>query len=224
MIDVEAAIVAGPSTHTKIVAVLVGAAGVLAALLTLVEGHAGRAEERALLMSARLTAEASGQIPASQAFNSFGLQSSQNAVLRQSRGNARQLAALEMGAANLDFLTALAEAEIAAGERLAAIAVRMATLPDERGPLDQHTFEVLQGDIAAASDLVTRQGEQVDLAERWAARGSRAVLALSVLAVAAVLLGFAGAVSLGRAGTVSLGAASVFLLLSAAIGAAAAFG
>ena len=49
-----------------------------ARLSGVVEGHASRAEERALLYGARLTAEASGVIPASQSQSSFGFRAGQD--------------------------------------------------------------------------------------------------------------------------------------------------
>ena len=214
--EVEGAIVAESSRYTKTVAVLVGLSAVVAALLTVIESQSSRAEEHALLLGARLTAEASGVIPAAQSQGSFGFRASQDALAWQSRGTSRLIAASETTPAQFEMELPLGEATVAAGERLADIATTMAEVP--AGEVDEYTQLVLREGQQRAARLVQMQNEQVDRAEAEGTRGNRAVLALSVLAVAAVLLGFAGAVGAGRSGALALVAGAVFLALSTGIG------
>ena len=62
---------------------------------------------------------------------------------------------------------------------------------------------------------VEELNDQLALAERYGTRSNRAVFALSLLAIGAVLLGLAGVMGETRTGRISLGASAVALLLSA---------
>ena len=217
MMEVEGAIVAESSRFTKAVAVLVGLSAVVAALLTVLESNSGRQEERALLLGSRLTAEAVGVIPAAQSQGSFGFRASQDALAWQSRGTSRLLAASETSPELFERELPIGEAITTAGERMAEIGARMAEVPTNP-ELDEYTRTVLREGSGRAAGLVEEQNRQVDLAEGAGEQGDRAVLALSVLAVAAVLLGFAGAVGQGRPGWLALLSGAVFLMLSGATG------
>lgn len=221
-VDIENALAAqSPSRFTRILAVLVGVTAIVAALLALVESHAGRQEERSLLLSARLAAEATGRIPASQLLVSFTARSQQEAIVRQSRGTARQISILDGPLAEDEAQNGLAEADVAAGERLYEIAERMGAVPAATSGLDPFTLDVLGSGVAEAAALVERQGAEVDRAERYSRQGNRAVLGLSVLAVAAVLFGFAGTVRDTKPGVAALSTATVFLVASVALGVSA---
>ena len=221
-VDIENALALdAPSRFTKTLAILVGVTAIVAALLALAESHAGRQEERSLLLSARLAAEATGRIPASSLLTSFTARSQQEAIARQARGTARQIA---IGAGPLaadEAQTAVAEADIAAGERLYEAAERMGAVPDASSGLDPFTLDVLGSGVAEAAALIERQGAEVDRAEGYSRQGNRAVLGLSVLAVAAVLFGFAGTVRDSKPGVAALSTATVFLVAAAGIGVSA---
>jgi hypothetical protein len=64
-------------------------------------------------------------------------------------------------------------------------------------------------------EAVVRLLDQLALAECYGTRGTRAVFALSLLAIGAVLLGLAGVMGETKTGRISLGASEVALLLSA---------
>jgi hypothetical protein len=68
---------------------------------------------------------------------------------------------------------------------------------------------------------VRQQGESVDRAERYARRGARAILGLSLAASAAALLGLAGVVGVRRAGRILFGVAVLAWLAAIVAGALA---
>lgn len=217
-LDIETAVLDSPSRFTRALAALVGVVAIVAGLLAFAENHASRQENRSLLLSARMAAEAAGRIPATQSHGSFGFRATQEAIIQQARGTARLIATSEAGVDDADYLVALAEGDTAAGERLAEIGQQMAAVPDADSGLDPFTLDVLSRGQQAAADLIEQQNAEVDRAEVYSQRGNRAVLALSILAVAAVLFGFAGAVRDTRPGVAALGTATVFLVVSAVIG------
>ena len=61
---------------------------------------------------------------------------------------------------------------------------------------------------------VEELNDQLALAEQYGTRGNRAVFALSLLAIGAVLLGLAGVMGATRTGRIRSGASAVALLLS----------
>lgn len=224
MVDVDtenALALEDPSRFTKVLAVLVGITAIVASLLALGESYTGRQEERALLRSARLAAAATGRLPASQLRESFTARSQQEAIARSARGTARHIAVLDAQLPDDELQVAIAEADVAAGERLIEIAARMGAPPDTSTGLDPFTVEVVGSGLPEAAAIVTEQGEEVDHAERYSQQGNRAVLALSVLAVGAVLFGFAGTVRDTKPGVAALTSATVFLVAASVIGASA---
>lgn len=221
-VDIENALALdSPSRFTKALAILVGVTAIVASLLALAESHAGRQEERSLLLSSRLAASATGRIPASQLRAAFTLRSQQEAIARQARGTARQIALADSGLRDQDLQLALGETDVVAGERLYEIAGRMGAVPDASSGLDPFTVDVLGSGVAQAAALVEQQGGEVDRAERYSEQGNRAVLALSVLAVAAVLFGFAGTVRDSKPGVAALSTGTLFLVVASVIGASA---
>jgi len=80
--------------------------------------------------------------------------------------------------------------------------------------VDAHTRAVLNQTVGDMAGSVQELNDQLALAERYGTRGTRAVFALSLLAIGAVLLGLAGSMGATRAGRISLGASAVALLLS----------
>ena len=221
-VDIETALALdNPSRFTRVLAVLVGITAIVAGLLAVTESHAGRQEERSLLLSSRLAAAATGRIPSSSLLTSFEARSQQEAIARQSRGSSRVLSLGDGALANDEVQFALAQADITTGERLVEIASTMGAVPDEASGVDPFTRQVLSEGVAAAAQLVVDQNAEVDRAEAYSRRGNRAVLGLSILAVAAVLFGFAGTVRDSKPGVAALGVATFFLVASMATGALA---
>ncbi|MBI4261675.1 MAG: hypothetical protein HY658_14050, partial [Actinobacteria bacterium] len=95
---------------------------------------------------------------------------------------------------------------------------------DQVTPLDRHAAEVLSATDDVIDELVAEQNRQIEEARSLGARADRATLALSLLAVGAVLLGLAALIGRGRAALVSLVAGAVVLAGSAAWGGWAALG
>ncbi|MBI4260368.1 MAG: hypothetical protein HY658_07365 [Actinobacteria bacterium] len=219
--DVEAVQAsAGRTPYERVLAALVGAAALMAALLATLEMHAGKREERALVMASRLSTAIFEGTAASGVASTFQL-----SVLKQSiepglAGAARLEASLD-DPELIDVEFAIAMAQAAAQERIFAVAQAMGAPPGSDSGLDAHTVEVLNRPLETLSEVSEEQNRQVDLAERFGERSNRAVFALSLVAIAAVLLGVAGVIGRSPAGRVALVSAGAVLVLSAGWGASA---
>src|SRR5262249_37512914 len=109
---------------------------------------------------------------------------------------------------------AMATAEAMAAQRLTVAAGAMSQAPGEESPVDPHTRAVLNQTVDDMAGSVQELNDQLALAERYGTRGTRAVFALSLLAIGAVLLGLAGAMGATRTGRIALGTSAAALLLS----------
>jgi hypothetical protein len=87
--------------------------------------------------------------------------------------------------------------------------------------VDAHTRAVLALTLDDMAGSVEELNDQLAMAERYGIRGTRAIFALSLLAIGAVLLGLAGVMGATRTGRIALGASAVALLLSVGWAAAA---
>jgi hypothetical protein len=212
--DVEtAAGTSGTSSVNQILAVLVGITALAAALLAVLQTDSSRREERGLLLANRLAVQAFEKISARGVLSSFTLRSLQDAVALGIEGTGRALATFDLPSIPQGE-QALANAKIDASDRLLPIAQAMGAEPRVSGPLDAHTTEVLRSTDDQLNRLVAEQNRQVDVAQRFGERGSRAVFALTLLAVAAVLLGLAAVLQEGRPTTVAMVAAAGLLLVA----------
>jgi hypothetical protein len=212
--DVEtAAGTSGTSRVNQILAVLVGITALAAALLAVLQTDSSRREERGLLLANRLAVQAFEKISARGVLSSFSLRSLQDAVALGIEGTGRALATFDLPSTSQGE-RALANAKIGASDRLLAIAQAMGAEPRLSGPLDAHATEVLRSTDDQLNRLVAEQNRQVDVAQRFGERGSRAVFALTLLAVAAVLLGLAAVLQQGRPTTVAMVAAAGLLLVA----------
>jgi hypothetical protein len=229
----------GKSRFERSLAVLVGIAAVLAALLATLQVDSGKREERALLVASRLSVGIFEFIAAEGSVSNFQLGSARESLVPGFLSSGRAGATLEREGQVLEELlpveATLAMAEAQSQERLLAISERMSEVPADQEGLDHHTREVmsvakrlLEADLEELEEIradptrfVGEQNRQVDVAERYGRRGTRATFALSLLALAAVFLGLAGVTGQGRAGWVGLIVAAGALLLSAGWGASA---
>lgn len=209
-----------PTPLRRAMAVLVGTAALFASLLGLMQLDAGKRQERALLLAGRLSVEAFQKIAAGGIHSSFELVNSQRAIALSIQGTARQIAAFDHPDLQ-SVQTAMGQADVDAGTRMVDVAAAMARVEAGASGLDPATESSVLAEPDEILALVQEQNRQVDLADRFSLRGDRAVVGLSMVAIAAVLLGLAGVVGESRSGTISVIAAAGALVAGAAGGIAA---
>jgi hypothetical protein len=218
--DIEAAAaVTGKSRLEKTAILLVGVTAVVAALLGTLEVHSSKQEERALALGARLPVEASAKLAGGGIVSSFQLGSLSDATLLGVEATSRLVESFEsFVTAELAQPLGLAD-ELASGRLIDAVGrmVRAGRTQE----LDAFTHDVITSDPFQAGALVEEQNRQIDLADRYGKRGNRAVFALSLAAIAAVLLALSLVVGGGRAGGVVVGSAALALVASSAAGVSA---
>ena len=110
----------------------------------------------------------------------------------------------------------------AAANRLSDAALAMGAAPDDEDALDPYTRRIMLADITSMTTAVQEQNRQVDLAEDAGDRSGRAVLGLSLVALAGVLIGLAAVLGRGRGGRIALSAGTIALVLATVAGTLAA--
>jgi len=204
----------------RLVGVLVGVVAVTAALLAILEADATRRGNLAQARSQRASVQLFGDIAASSVFHSFGYTTLQDATADAIAANARILATFaHPRAAAVE--APLARAEDVAAKRLAGLAAQLGAPPSRSSGVDAAARAAMTATIAHEQETVRRQGEEVDRGERYARRGERAILGLSLAASAAALLGLAGVVGIRRSGRILLAVAVLAWLGAIASGALA---
>jgi hypothetical protein len=219
--DVETAQAVSSGTRfERFVAVLIGVTALTAALLGTLQNDAGRKEERALVMAARLSVEVFERSMAGGLFFSF-----QNLTVREAaalliEAQARGNAAPTQPSVRAAF-DALAGAYLSSEDRLFAVAEAMGAPPTIRSGVHPHTVSAATASLPEVAGAAQEQNRQVELADRFGTKGNRAVLGLSLVAVAAVLVAVAAVVGRSAAGWVAAGTAAVVLAGSIGWGVAA---
>jgi hypothetical protein len=213
-VDIEAAHSgSGRSRFKQALAILAGLAAVLAALFATLEVDASRREEQAMVTATRLAVGVFEASAATGLLSMYQFQAEREAALLAIDASARDLlAAQEPAVAAAQQAMATAETRTAA--RLTVAGEAMSRAPGEASPVDAHTRSVLGQTVEDMAGAVEELSNQLAQAERYGARGSRAVFALTLLAIGAVLLGLAGVMGETRTGRLSLGVAAAALLLS----------
>jgi hypothetical protein len=202
MIDLETVTETRAGTwFDRLSAFLIGLIAVLAALLALAQTVYGLTEGRASSMGTRLATDASAHLNATSSHARFAAGALQQAIVVSMEGTSRQIVAL---GGDDQLGTAIGLADANAGDRLLGIARDMGALPGEDGPLDGYARDLLSGSVADAAAIVEEQNRQVDRANEAGIRSGRAVLGLSALALAGVLVGLAAVLGVGRAGRLML--------------------
>jgi hypothetical protein len=192
----------------RLTALLIGLIAVTAASLVLVQTVNGEAEARASAQATRLSVAASARLQAGSVHLQFAIGSLQQAVVLQLEGTSQQIVGLQGGD---DVSQVRGESDQAAGERLFEIAQTMGAEPDDDSPVDAYVRELLTSSTVAAAEMVVEQNRQVYLAQDAGERAGRAVLGLSFIALAGVLVGLTAVFGEGRAGRLTLIMASLGL-------------
>ncbi len=209
------------SRFERALAILAGLAAVLAAVLATLQVDASRWEEQAMVNATRLAVRVFEASAATGLLSMYQFQAEREATLLGIDASTRDLLTAQAPAVAA-AQRALATAEARAAERLTVAGEAMSRAPGEASPVDAHTRAVLALTVDDMAASVEELSDQLVLAERYGTRGNRAVFALSLLAIGAVLLGLAGVMGATRTGRISLGASAVALLL-AVVWAGAAF-
>jgi hypothetical protein len=230
-VDLETAHVEETTPFSRWLAVLVGMAALVAALLASLEVDAGKREERALIQANRLSIQIFEETAVDGPLTTFVLESQQKSLAPAIEGTFRAQLSLE-GGDLAQLQQALSQAAGAASTAIGAAIEPMTAAPDPGSGIDPHTGRLARAALAELDRLlageaptdpdrhpvVLEQNRQVDLAERYGLRGNRAVFALSLLAVAAVLLGLAGVTGDGGTGRSALVSAAASLTASVGVG------
>jgi hypothetical protein len=220
-LDIEAVSeVSGQTRFDRWLAVLVGAAAILAALLATLQVDSGKQEERALLMASRLSVRIFEETAGGSPRFSFQINSLQQATTLAISATAAQIAVLGLPE-TAEAIQARAEADVKASERLMAIAQTMGEVPPASSGIDSTTRHVMGSGPLDWAGLLTEQLRQMDIADRYGERGNRTLFGLSLLALGAVLIGLAAVLGRSVPGRVVLGAATLALLAAGAWGVAA---
>lgn len=218
-LDVETGLGGGEKTaFQRWLAVLVGVAAVAAALIATLEADADRREEHAFVRGSRLSLDIFEGIAGAGPRTSLQARGLEQALSLNVEATARVAGS---GPELFDLQAARAAAESKASDRLIQIVERMTALPGPDSEVDPHTREILAADPVTLTEVVLEQNAQVDAAERFGTRQDRAIFALSLVAITAVLLGLAGVMGEGRPGRVALIVAAISLAAALGWGAAA---
>jgi hypothetical protein len=219
--DIElASKAAGTNRFEKALAVLVGLAAVAAALLGTLEVDSNKRQEQAQAEGVRLTVQIFGTLAGSAPPADAGAQASQAAILRGLQASARRLAAAPLPA-TAGFEAALADADQRASDDMGPVADSVAKAPDEASGVDPVARTVINSTTDDATALLVRQNRVLDTANRFGSRGSRAVFGISILALAAVLLGLSAVLGPENRGAITLGLGALALLGAVASGGSA---
>ena len=175
--------------------------------------HSNTRKERARSRSARLSVEIFGRIAGSSPVQTAGYQATATGASRAIESLSRRIAGPDFPGTE-DFELALGQADERAAERLQSLGESVGGVPLETSGVDPHTREVIGTDVQELTPLVEEQNRQRDVADRFFERGTRSVYALSILALAAVLIGLATVLGERGGGSITLVVAGLALLFA----------
>jgi hypothetical protein len=206
----------GKSRFEYWLAILIGLAAIVAASLATLEMHSSKRWEQASTEAADLSVELFGKIAATGPVRAAGLSTQQTALTLDVGAIARSQ---HPDAKGFQIVTAYVDSEV--GVRLLRLGEEITAAADRTGSLDPVAREVIETNTTGLREIGDDQDHQVELAEKYGARLSRALFALSLLALAAILLGTAAVLGLQHGGPIILGLAGVILLLAGGWGGSA---
>jgi hypothetical protein len=200
----------------RTLAVLVGSTALLASLVATLELDSGRKGDRAAILGARLPVQIFEGISSSQNRSDFHLNTRRQASALGIEALARQTSSFQED--GLDFEQLIARADLAASRRLRVAAMEMARIDPESRGVDPHTARTILITTNELQSQVEIQARVIDRANKYSGRDGRAVFALSLVAIAAALLGLAAVLKAGPGGRIALTAGTLALALSVAWG------
>jgi hypothetical protein len=202
VIDIETAHDTKDGTRLdRLRALLIGIIAILAACLATVQIVQSQAESRANAMSNRMTGDVAARLGISGSITTFQLLAMQRALGISIAGTARQIVSMTAGD---PAEQAVGEAEVNAGTRLLSIAGEMGAVPDESTPIDPYVAALLRATISEARAEGDELNRQADLGDDASSRSSLAVMGLSLVALAGVLIGLSAVLGDGRAAETTL--------------------
>jgi hypothetical protein len=206
----------GKSRFEHWLAILIGVAAIVAASLATLEMHSNKRWEQASTEAADLSVELFGKIAATGPVRAAGSSTEQTAL-------ALDLQAIERSrhpdTKGFQFVMAYVDSEVAV--RLLKLGEEITATTDRATALDPVAREVIATNTEGLREIGDEQDHQVELTEKYGARLSRSLFALSLLALAAILLGLAAVLGLQHGGPIILGLAGLILLLAGGWGGSA---
>ena len=194
-------------------AVLVGIAAVLAASLATLDLHSSKRYEDLVTQSSRQSAALFGRIAGSGFPRTRESVSERTALFRGIQATSRevlstvdpQVRALEAG---------IAAADRAAAERLTRLAETIGRVPAPEAGVDPLVRSVIGTSEDDLNALADRQNRTLNEATRYGNRSGRALFALSLVALATVLLGLAAVMGARSGAEPLVGGAGLLLLVA----------
>lgn len=220
-IDVECAV---PDPHLEPVfrrrlAVLVGLTAISAAFLVWLETDSGRQEDKALVDASRSALEVFVKLGASGSRFHFEVDAARRSTQLDARSTGRVADAPVDNLRVLQLALAEAQAENEASRKLLSVTRGYRDLPGAAPGLDAAASESLR--IRSERDvqpIYDAQDEALERAESYGTGQERAMYGVSLVAIAASLLGLAGLLGSSRGGRLALLTASLSLVVAVAVG------
>lgn len=201
------------------VAVLVGATAISAVTLAWVEAENGRRGDAALIDATRQALAVFVDLGASGPRYQFELDSIRRSTTLDARSTARTATVSTEDLEAFRVALGLATADNAASRRLLEVSQHMQALPDGAEGLDERASQALR--VRSEEDvegLYEAQAAALHRADVVGVRQLRALYGLSLVAIAASLVGLAGLLGSGRGGFLAIGSAAGMLVLALGVG------
>ena len=218
-LDIEIAHKAtGKSRFEKWLALVIGFAAILAALLATLELYSSKHWEEESTEAADLSVELFGKIAATGPVRSAASGAEQTALALDVEAAER---ATHPKAKGFEHVRSYVDSRVAA--RLLDLAEHIGDVPDEATGVDEVAIEVMATDLEGLEEIQAEQNQHVAEAERYGVWISRSVFALSLLALGAILVGLAAVLGVEHGGFLVLSVAVVVLSVAGAWGGSALF-
>ena len=220
-LDVENAV---PGAHLepsfkRRLAVLVGLTAISASFLVWLETDSSRKEDRALVDASRSALEVFVKLGASGPRFQFEVDAVRRSTQLEARSTGRVSAAPIENLRVLGLALAEATAENDASRELLEVTRQYSRVPQSAPGLDEAVSQSIRirGD-RDVEPLYAAQDDALEQAELHGARQERAMYGLSLVAIAASLLGLAGLLGSTRGGRIALLSASGAFLVALGVG------